>query len=152
MIRRAENSDLKPVGDLLEQVLRIHHEGRPDLFAGSGRKYTDEQLLELFKDDNAPVFVYDDGGVKGYVFCRFEEHGAENEAPHKSLYIDDLCVDEHMRGKHIGRQLYEFAKNYARETGCYNITLHVWECNTPAKRFYESVGMKLQYSSMEEVL
>lgn len=152
MIRRAAESDLKPVGDLLRQVLRIHHAGRPDLFAGSGKKYTDSQLLELFKDDSAPVFVYDDGGVKGYVFCRFEDHDAENEAPHRTLYIDDLCVDEKERGKHIGKQLYEFAKDYAREAGCYNVTLHVWECNTTAKRFYEAIGMKLQYSSMEEVL
>ena len=40
----------------------------------------------------------------------------------KTLYIDDLCVDENIRGQHIGRRLYEYVKQYAKETGCYNLT------------------------------
>ena len=43
----------------------------------------------------------------------------------KTLYIDDLCVDENVRGKSIGKQLFEHVKSYAKEIECYNITLNV---------------------------
>ncbi len=44
----------------------------------------------------------------------------------KNLYIDDLCVDENMRDKHVGTVIYDYVKKYAKEIGCYNLTLNVW--------------------------
>ena len=70
----------------------------------------------------------------------------------KTLYIDDLCVDERIRGKGIGRKLYAAAVALAKETGCYNVTLNVWSCNPTAQRFYESLGMKPLKIGMEQVL
>ena len=70
----------------------------------------------------------------------------------KTLYIDDLCVDEAMRGKHIGRELYEAAVALARESGCYNLTLNVWSCNPSALRFYEKCGLLPQKIGMEVIL
>ena len=64
----------------------------------------------------------------------------------KTLYIDDLCVDETMRGKHIGKLLYNAALDYAREHGCYNLTLNVWSCNESAMKFYESCGSETSES------
>jgi ribosomal protein S18 acetylase RimI-like enzyme len=72
--------------------------------------------------------------------------------PIKSLYIDDLCVDERCRGKHIGAKLFDFVKAYAREIGCYNVTLNVWACNSGALKFYEKCGMQVQKMGMETVL
>ena len=63
--------------------------------------------------------------------------------------MDDLCVDEIARGEGIGRSLFNYVKEFARKNGCHNITLHVWECNSGAKAFYESLGLKTQYTSME---
>lgn len=56
------------------------------------------------------------------------------------------------RGRHIGKALFEYAKAFAREKGCHNITLHVWECNPGARAFYEAMGLKPQYTSMELIL
>ena len=70
----------------------------------------------------------------------------------KTLYIDDLCVDEAKRGRHIGRELYEAALELAREKGCYNLTLNVWSCNESAMRFYESCGLVPQKIGMEKIL
>ena len=70
----------------------------------------------------------------------------------KTLYIDDLCVDETMRGHHIGRMLYEAALDFAREHGCYNLTLNVWSCNESAMNFYHSCGLKPQKVGMEIIL
>ena len=56
-IRRACADDLEGVKALLMQVLAVHHEGRPDLFKAIGQKYSDDELLQIFADDNNPVFV-----------------------------------------------------------------------------------------------
>ena len=56
-IERAQESDIKEINRLLFQVLEVHHKGRPDLFKGNSKKYTDEQLKAIINDDNTPIFV-----------------------------------------------------------------------------------------------
>ena len=68
------------------------------------------------------------------------------------LYIDDLCVDEKLRGFHIGKELYDGAVKLARDSGCYNLTLNVWSCNEGAMRFYEKCGLVTQKVGMELIL
>ena len=116
-IRRAEVKDIPGINRLLCQVLSIHHIGRPDLFKGNTKKYTEPELEEIIKDDQRPVFVAadDNGEVKGYAFCIFKQFLNDNILTDiKTLYIDDLCVDEKLRGKHIGKKLYEYAVDFAR--------------------------------------
>lgn len=102
-----------------------------------------------------PVFVFpdDDGHILGYIFCEAQEVA---ESPLRTgirtLYIDDLCVDETARGRHVGRQLYEYAIAYARANGFYNVTLHVWGGNDPALKFYQKMGMQNQYLCLEQIL
>ena len=70
----------------------------------------------------------------------------------KTLYIDDLCVEEKLRGEHIGKQLYDFVISYAKQNGYYNVTLNVWADNTAAVKFYEKIGMRIQKIGMETIL
>ncbi|MBO6170156.1 MAG: GNAT family N-acetyltransferase [Bacteroidales bacterium] len=152
-IRKAEPRDLEAVNSLLQQVLSVHHKGRPDLFKETGKKYTDAELLAIFDNPETPVFVCEsEGGVLGYVFCAIQHQGSGSLKEITTLYIDDLCINEKARGQHIGKALFEYVKAYAGKLGCHNITLHVWECNPGARAFYEAVGMKPQYTSMELVL
>lgn len=154
-IRRAENKDIPKINDLLNQVCLVHFNGRPDLFKKGSRKYTDSQLSRIIEDDERPIFVAVDesDSVIGYVFCIFEQHIDDNILTDvKTLYIDDLCVDESLRGQRIGRRLYEYALDFARKNGCYNLTLNVWSCNTAAMKFYESCGLKPQKVHMETII
>ena len=153
IIRPAEPRDLESVNALLRQVLKVHHDARPDLFRKEGKKYTDEELLGIFSNPETPVFVYEtDSVVLGYVFCALRHLSSGSLMATNTLYIDDLCVDEGARGQHIGKALFNFVKEYAREKGCHNITLHVWECNPGARAFYESLGLVPQYTSMELII
>ena len=150
VIRKAEPRDLDAVNRLLQQVLAIHHAGRPDLFQASGKKYTDAELLGIFAHPRKPVFVYEKGGaVLGYAFCELRQQGSGSLRPLTTLYIDDICVEENARGMHVGKALFDYVKNYASGQGCHNITLHVWACNPGAQAFYEAMGMTPQYTSME---
>lgn len=154
-IRRAENKDMNGINKLLHQVLMVHHNGRPDIFKPNAKKYTDAELADILADDTKPVFVAVDEQetVLGYAFCVFQQHLDNNILTDiKTLYIDDLCVDEEMRGMHIGTALYGYVLDFAKQSGCYNVTLNVWSCNESAMKFYEKCGLVPQKVGMEKVL
>jgi len=154
-IRRAENRDIPSIGELLVQVCAVHAQGRSDLFNMGARKYNDKELEELIADDERPIFVACDeqDSVLGYAFCVFQQSDGKGALTAiKTLYIDDLCVYESLRGQHIGSALYEYVKSFAKEQGCYNVTLNVWACNESAMKFYEKCGMSVQKIGMETVL
>ena len=154
MIRKAQKKDIPRMLDLLSQVDLVHHKGRPDIFK-IGTKYSKSELLELLSDEKYYILVYtgERDEVLGYCFCIYQQHVNNSILTDiKTLYIDDLCVDEALRGRRIGKELYEAAVAHARESGCYNLTLNVWSCNASALRFYESCGLKPQKIGMELVL
>lgn len=154
-IRRACEKDISGLNRLLCQVLAVHHNGRPDLFKGNVKKYTDDQLKAILADDTKPIFVAVDHTdyVLGYAFCVFQQHIGNNILTDvKTLYIDDLCVDENIRGQHIGSALYQHVLAFAKENQCYNVTLNVWALNEGAIKFYERCGMKPQKIGMETIL
>lgn len=170
-IRRATAADIPQIDELLRQVLKVHHAGRPDLFKGGVKKYTDEELKAILANDQTPVFVAvapsaNDGNdaehnadspatdqVLGYAFCVFQQHLNSNILTDiKTLYIDDLCVDERSRGHHVGSTLYRYVLDFARQSGCHNVTLNVWACNPKAQAFYERMGLTPYYIGMEQVL
>ena len=154
MIRLAVEKDIPKMLDLLSQVCLVHHRGRPDIFK-IGTKYSSKDLKVLLADKERPILVAVDenDSVMGYCFCVFQQHNDNSVLTDiKTLYIDDLCVDENLRGKHVGKQLYQAAVKLAKENGCYNLTLNVWSCNPSALRFYESMGLKPQKISMEMIL
>ena len=153
-IRFAETKDVPGILELLRQVGRVHHEGRPDLFRSNAQKYGASQVLNLLNSAATPIFVaVEEEKVLGYGFCIMKDHTQDSVLnPHKSLYIDDLCVEENCRGQHIGKAIYHEILRYAKMRGCYNVTLNVWCCNPGAMAFYESLGLKPQKIGMETIL
>lgn len=155
IIRRAKEQDIPDIHRLLGQVEMVHHVGRPDLFKYKAVKYDNEELAELIKDDSRPIFVGvdEEENVLGYAFCIFQQYLDNNVMTDiKTLYIDDLCVDEKLRGRHVGKQLYEYVVAFAKEQGCYNVTLNVWSLNESAMKFYEACGLVPYKVGMETIL
>ncbi len=129
IIRKAEEKDTDDVLRLLSQVLELHAAIRPDIFIPGTTKYSREELAVIFADENRPVYVAADGEdrVLGYAFCVLREPPRHvNMVPFRTLYIDDLCVDEAVRGAHVGAALFEHVKKEALRLGCYEVTLNVW--------------------------
>ena len=107
-IRKAEERDIPRLLALLGQVLQIHAEIRPDIFIPGTTKYTVCELTELLKQQDKPIYVAvnEEGVCMGYAFCQMQEQPfSTNMVPFKSLFIDDLCVDQQARGQHIGESL-----------------------------------------------
>ena len=155
MIRKAEERDIPRIIELLGQVLQIHADIRPDIFIPGTTKYTVDELKELLKNKENSIYVAVNKAdvCVGYAFCQLREQPfSNNMVPFKSLFIDDLCVDQQERGQHIGESLFNYVKNEAKRLGCYEVTLNVWAGNTSAEKFYEKMGMKTKERQMEYIL
>ena len=151
-IRKAESRDIPTLSELLSEVLELHAKIRPDIFISGSTKYTASELADILANDQTPVFVAVDENdtVRGYVFCQIKRQPfSTNMKDFKTLFIDDLCIDESCRGAHIGTKLFDFALGYAKEEGCYDLTLNVWEGNDGARAFYEKMGMFVKETQME---
>ena len=152
-IRRATLTDIDGINKLLYEVHKVHSDKRPDLFNVGSKKYTNEELAKIIVDDNRPIFVYvDNDDILGYAFCVFIKNNSNSLTDILTLYIDDLCVDENARGKKVGTSLYNYVLQFAKDAGCYNVTLNVWACNNSALKFYEKCGLSVQKIGMEKIL
>ena len=152
-IRRATLTDIDGINKLLYEVHKVHSDKRPDLFKVGSKKYTNEELAKIIVDDNRPIFVYiDNDDILGYAFCVFIKNNSNSLTDILTLYIDDLCVDENARGKKVGTSLYNYVLQFAKDAGCYNVTLNVWACNNSALKFYEKCGLSVQKIGMEKIL
>lgn len=154
ILRTATEGDIPALRRLLEQVLQIHHRGRPDIFRPDTRKYTDAELQALLSDPKTPIFVAQaEAEILGYAFCQLQETvGSLLLHDRRSLYIDDLCVEEGQRGQGIGKALLDYVRSYAARQSCHSITLNVWALNQDALRFYEKNGFQPMKYVMEAQL
>ncbi len=148
IIRKADDGDLPAIMRLLSQVEELHARIRPDVFVSGVEKYTNEELKEIIKNKQTPVYVACEGcAVLGHLFCVMRLPKPMHVG--KTLYIDDLCVDENARGKGVGRALFEFANELAKKSDCDALVLNVWEGNDGAKAFYKKMGMRVRETQME---
>jgi ribosomal protein S18 acetylase RimI-like enzyme len=152
MIRRATEKDIEGIKNLLNQVLQVHADIRPDLFKENSRKYNDLELLQIIRNDQTPIFVYtnENDEVVAHAFLEIRYNSETNNMyASKELYIDDLCVEKSLKGKHIGSTLFEYVKQYASLIKCDFITLNVWEGNLSAMNFYKHKGLKPRKHCLE---
>ena len=92
--------------------------------------------------------------TSGIVFTRNEP--AFSKIEEMLSYVDLVLLDL----KHIDDEAHkdltghsnEAVLDFARESGCYNVTLNVWSCNEGAMRFYEKMGLVPQKIGMEKIL
>ena len=88
-IRMAKAQDVPGIIKLLQQVGRVHHEGRPDLFRSNAQKYGPSQVLEMLGKGDTPIFVaVEEEKVLGYGFCIMENRkfGVERKNAGKAAW------------------------------------------------------------------
>ncbi len=153
-VREARYGDVPAILRLLEQVNLVHHLGRPDIFK-KATKYTGEELKAIMDDADQLLLVAEDGDgqVCGHAFCMFQQHlDSQLLTDIKTLYVDDICVDDSHRRQNIGTKLYEAVRRTAADHNCHNITLNVWDLNPGAMAFYRSLGLTPLKTMLEERL
>lgn len=149
-VRNAEVADIPRLNALLKQILVLHAEQRPDIFRFDREKYTPDEIAELLKDPTRPCIVADEDGIcVGYALCQLKNFGEGSLVPRKTLYLDDLCIDEGARGRGIGKLLSDAVIDLAKKLDLDAVELNVWESNKGALRFYENYGFATQRRHME---
>jgi GNAT superfamily N-acetyltransferase len=61
----------------------------------------------------------------------------------KRLYLEDLVVSEKVRGKGIGKLLFDRTMQHALDENCSGMMWQVLDWNEPAINFYKKYGSKL---------
>lgn len=82
-----------------------------------------------------------DGAPAGFAFFFFN-YSTWNGRP--GLYLEDLFVKPEWRGKGIGKALLIRLAQIAVEENCMRFDWQVLDWNTPAIRFYESLGAQVK--------
>lgn len=151
-VRKAEEKDAPKIAEMLISIGALHHNGRPDIYKANLQKYNEKDVLRILEDENAPIFVAADeeDKVAGYAFCVIKTVENSNAlVDRKFLYIDDFCVDEKYRKRHVGQTLMQAVTEEAKKMGIDTIELNVWEFNESAVKFYEKCGFTTQKREME---
>jgi len=153
MVRRAQPKDAPRISALLRQVLEVHAAARPDMFRSGTQKYGESAVLDLLNDPDCVLFVDTDetDRVRGYAICFVKPVQDDGiTVGRRELYVDDICVDEAERRTGVGRRLYARVKEHAKREGFDWITLNVWNDNTNALAFYQTMGLRARRTILEE--
>jgi ribosomal protein S18 acetylase RimI-like enzyme len=59
-----------------------------------------------------------------------------------SAIVEDVCVDDQLHRRGIGRAMMRFAMEFARERGCYKLALSSNASRERAHTFYRSLGFE----------
>lgn len=125
------------MGDL-DALLRLYEQLSPGN-AGADRSRAGSALRLLLDRDGVTLLVGElDGRVVGtdtLVIVPNLTHDSMQWAQ-----VENMVVDESMRGTGAGRRLIDECVRLAREGGCYKIQLQSAEGRTGAHRFYGRMG------------
>ncbi len=131
-IREAKKEDYARVLELINELAVFEKE--PDAV-----EVTVEEL-QHHASSKPPLFTcyvgeYD-GIIEGIALCypRFSTWKG------KTIHLEDLIVTEKMRGKGLGKALYDRVLLHAQEQGVRRVEWVVLEWNTNAIEFYEKSG------------
>lgn len=151
IIRDMTFDDYQDVDELMQQLHRIHVEGRPDLFQELEHPYSKEEYEELVQNPEVvSILAEEDAGIAGLCFVCLRDRSGMVEM--KTAYMDDLIVSESYRGRGIASQLFSEAEKRVKLMGAERLDLMVWSFNDDARAFYEAQGMVPQRFIYEKEL
>lgn len=129
IIRSAVEADYPQIVDLFREFAEF--EKLPERMTNSVDRMIKEK--EFF---NCFVAVTTDDRIIGYAtyfFCYYTWTG-------KSLYMDDLYVQQEYRANGIGTKLINRVIEFAKDSKCHKLRWQVSNWNKPAIDFYKSIG------------
>lgn len=128
-IRKSVDEDLPALIALVAEFAAFH---------GSSDHMTNSiELMRAERDAfTSFVAVTDDNRIIGYAICFFAYFTWSG----RSLYLDDLFVQEACRGQQVGKRLLAAVVEFAKGEHCKKVRWQVSSWNTPAQEFYKKFG------------
>ena len=149
-IRNAQIDDVNRVSELMLQVAKIHSSARRDIFKEKNIEEIKNEVNNRMNNKENILIAEENNSIFGVIIYKIKEvREPKNLKDRTVLWIDELVVDENIRGKGIGKSLFLEVNKIAKESNCNAVELNCWNFNRQAIKFYEKCGMNTQRLIME---
>lgn len=151
-IRTATRDDIPAIRRLYIEQFGIH--AQLDPFTNQPGGMPDEIIEKAFSDENTATMLAQEGdtAVGLLVLHKKKTPALPFRVERSYAYLADIVVLEAFRGRGIGRQLLNAAKDWTRAQGLAYLELSVYAANHGARRLYESEGFASQMIEMRCLL
>ena len=136
MIRKGTKQDLPQVFELVKELAQYEnaiHEVENSIEAMEADGFGDKPAFQfLVAEENNKIV-----GTAIYYFRYSTWKG-------KRLYLEDIVVNEEMRGKGIGKELFDQTIEEAKSANCTGMMWQVLDWNEPAINFYKKYKTRFE--------
>ena len=148
MLELAVEADREAVNAIARQVHAMHVAWRPDIYEMPGELYPEERFSEAVCQRQ--LYVARLGGVVvGYVSLKIRDYDWPGMVRRKVMFLDEIAVEEALRGQGIGTVMMADIHALARAFGCTDLQLGVYPQNDAAVAFYEKCGFTIRSIDMQ---
>jgi ribosomal protein S18 acetylase RimI-like enzyme len=139
LIRKCQHADIESLLHLMAQLGEFTHANyQPDMQKFKQHFGMMEQAPEIYLN----LVCLNDGKVAGFLSMIYYHSFLHKVG---SALINELVVDEAVRGQGIGRKLVEAAMAEAKKRGMDEIEVSTETDNLAARQFYHGVGFDEEY-------
>ena len=153
IMRNAKFSDFNDVNNLMLELHNLHVKNRNDVFKATDSPMKEEYFKDLLNNQDVKLFVIENlenSEILGYSNLKLmNTPNIDIVVKSKYIYIDDFCIKQAYKRKGIGKKLFNFILEYAKEQCVDSVQLNVWSFNEDAIEFYKFMGMKERNVRME---
>ena len=131
-IRYATKKDIPAIKGFILELAEYEN------LLGQVRADDDMLAFALFEEKSAAALIAEENGVPvGYAvfFYNFSTFLCK-----KGLFIEDIYITPHRRGRGFGKRLFRHLARIAKEKDCGRMEWHCLAWNAPSIRFYENLG------------
>ena len=139
IIRPAVEADIPAITALYRELDQALVSMQPEFFCEAPRE-ADEIRRDIRAQDADFLLAEQDGAALGFARVNYAGWTPEFSCvlPHRYARLEDLAVDEAVRGQGVGSELLAAAKRWARNRRLEYLELNVLAQNENAIRLYES--------------
>lgn len=148
MIELANLKDCAEVNRLARQIHQLHVDWRPDIYQMPEELFSEEQFQELIGTRQMYVGKLN-GIVVGYAILKIREYNWPAVVYRRVMVLDQLCVEETLRGHGLGTAMMEDIRALAKAFGCTDMQLGVYPQNDAAVSFYQKCGFMIRSINMQ---
>lgn len=153
IMRNAKFSDFNDVNNIMLELHNLHVKNRNDVFKATDSPMKEEYFKDLLNNKDVKLFVIENlenSEIVGYSNLKLmNTPNIDIVVKSKYIYIDDFCIKQAYKRKGIGKKLFNFILEYAKEQCVDSVQLNVWSFNEDAIEFYKFMGMKERNVRME---
>ena len=148
MLELATMTDQASINALALQVHAMHVAWRPDIYEMVDELYPRERMVEGISARELYVAKLNDQ-IVGYVSLKIRNYDHPGLVKRKVMVVDEICVEETLRGNGIGMAMMEDVRALAKAFRCTDLQLGVYPQNDEAVGFYQKCGFTIRSIDMQ---